>query len=208
MVLLSSQKDYLYIHGFTISICDVRLWPKLPSLMKGRVAKELGQLQSLSLRTQEAMSISVVITEKKGNFMFDKSYTSTRDIYLQKLPLLLTLQMNQSLSVRYNDKKTNDRYKLLQIYFEENTFIYGLGTNFVHSFIFLRTEKCDLIQLVLPVSERCQWSLNPKEFTFYIKIYAVMHKMLNLRFWKFRSIFQRVHLSVWVDICFVNIFHK
>ena len=81
--------------------------------MKGKVAKELEQLQSLSLRTQEAMSISVVITEKKDNFMLDKSYTSTRDIYLQKLPLLLTLQMNQSLSVRYNDKKTNDRYKLL-----------------------------------------------------------------------------------------------
>ena len=78
--------------------------------------------------------------------MLDKSYISTKGIYLQKLPLLLTLQMNESLSVRYNDKKTNDRYKLLQIYFEENTFIYCLGINFVHSFIFLRTEKCDLIQ--------------------------------------------------------------
>ena len=35
------------------------------------------------------------------NNVLDRSYTSTTSIYLQSLPLFLTLQMNQSFSARF-----------------------------------------------------------------------------------------------------------
>ena len=52
------------MHHFMISICDARLCPKWPSLMKGTGTKE--QLKFLSLKIEEAMSKSVAITEKKN----------------------------------------------------------------------------------------------------------------------------------------------
>ena len=36
---------------------------------------------------------------------------------------------------------TNNRYKLLQVNFDVNTFIYCLGTNLVHSFFLLKKLK-------------------------------------------------------------------
>ena len=39
---------------------------------------------------------------KTENKMLDKSYISTRGMYLQKLPLLFTLQMNQSFSTIFH----------------------------------------------------------------------------------------------------------
>ena len=39
---------------------------------------------------------------KTENKMLDKSYISTRGMYLQKLPLLFTLQMNQSFSAIFH----------------------------------------------------------------------------------------------------------
>ena len=64
-------------------------------------------------------------------------------------------------------KITNDRYKLMQINFDVNTFTYF---------------KCEYLQLVLFVLKWCQWPLNSKEFTFYTKIYAVIHERFNLGF--------------------------
>ena len=63
---------------------------------EGRGAKELKQLKSLALKIQEA---------KKENKMSDKSYITTRGINPQKLPLLLTLLMNQLFSVTFQLKK-------------------------------------------------------------------------------------------------------
>ena len=73
--------------------------------MKGKGTKELEHLKFLSLKRQEATSKSVTITEKKENNMLDKSRTLIRGIHPQKLPLLLTLQINQSFNVRFRFKK-------------------------------------------------------------------------------------------------------
>ena len=56
--------------------------------MKRRGTKQLEQLKSLIFKIQESTSKSVAITEKKGKNMLDKSYTSTRGIYLQKLQMI------------------------------------------------------------------------------------------------------------------------
>ena len=48
---------------------------------------------------------------------------------------------------------TSNRYKLLEINFDVNTFIFCLGTNFVQSFIFLKIKACNLIQLILFATE-------------------------------------------------------
>ena len=65
-----------------------------PTLMKRRGTKELKQVKSLSLKIQEAKS-NVAITEKKKGKMPNKSYIPSRCIYLQKLPLIMTLGINQ-----------------------------------------------------------------------------------------------------------------
>ena len=68
------------------------------NLMKGKVTKELEQLKSLSLKIQEVTSKNVAVTDKNEDNMLD---IPTRGIYLQKLLLLLTWQMNQSFSVMF-----------------------------------------------------------------------------------------------------------
>ena len=71
-------------------------------MIKGRGMKELEQLKSFSLKIQEATSKNVVITEKeKGMCQASHIAIPTRGIYLHKLPLLLTLQMNQPFSVMF-----------------------------------------------------------------------------------------------------------
>ena len=85
-------------------------------------------------------------------------YTPTRDIYLQTLPMLLTLQMKSNSVWCSSCKKyfyrwwkrmikmINNRYKVLQINFDISTSIRYLGPNFVHSFRFL--EKLNHIILL------------------------------------------------------------
>ena len=85
-------------------------------------------------------------------------YTPTRDIYLQTLPMLLTLQMKSnsvwcSSCRKYFSrwwkrmiKMINNRYKVLQINFDVSTSIHYLGPNFVYSFRFL--EKLNHIILL------------------------------------------------------------
>ena len=67
--------------------------------MKERSSKELEQLKHLSLKIDKAPTKNVAITEK--NNMSGKSYVPTMGIciYLQKLSLMLTLQMNQSFNM-------------------------------------------------------------------------------------------------------------
>ena len=93
--------------------------------------------------------------------------------------------------------------KLLQINFDVNTFVYCLGTNFVHSFSFLRNWSDNLIQLVLFVLDYHQWALilllllvpkwpywppNSKGLAFVKNINAILHKLLNLGFRNFPQI--------------------
>ena len=116
-------------------------------------------------------------------------------------------------------KISNNRYKLLQINFDVNTFIDWLGTNFVHSFSSLKIKEYNLIHLIVFVPGWPYWPLNSRGFLSYIKFYAIMDKKLNLRFGNFESIFQRMHFLsfatfflclwffVWVDIQILNIFH-
>ena len=88
MAMLSSQKDYLYLHRFTISILDVRICPKLPSLMKGSGTKELEQLKSFSLKIQEAMSKRVAITEeKRKQYVKQIIYINQRNLPKKVIPV-------------------------------------------------------------------------------------------------------------------------
>ena len=104
----------------------------------------------------------VKITEKKEKQYVRQIiyiiYTPTRGIYLQKLPMLLTLQMKSN-SVWCSScrkyfyrwwkrmiKMINNRYKVLQINFDISTSIHYLGPNFVYSFRFL--EKLNHIILL------------------------------------------------------------
>ena len=91
------------------------------------------------MKIQEATSKSVVITEKRKNNVRQIIYIN-QGIYPQKLPLLLTLQINHQFSdIRFvesakiplflNDceqmiQMTNTRYKLLQKFFDVNTFMH------------------------------------------------------------------------------------
>ena len=116
-------------------------------------------------------------------------------------------------------KASNNRYKLLQINFDVSTFIYWLGTNFGHSFSFLKIKEYNRIHLIVFVLGSPHWPLISGGFLFYIKLYAIVDKKLNLRFRNFKSIFQRMHFlssatfflclwfSVWIDIQILNIFH-
>ena len=64
--------------------------------MKGKGKKKLEHLKSMSLKIQEAISKKELRSlTKKENNMSDKLYIPTRGIYLQNLPPLFTLQMNQ-----------------------------------------------------------------------------------------------------------------
>ena len=58
-------KRIIYICTTSRFPCDVRLYPKLLSLMKERGTKELEQLKSLSLIIQEVISKSCDHREKK-----------------------------------------------------------------------------------------------------------------------------------------------
>ena len=64
---------------------------------------------------------------------------------------------------------TNNRYKLLEINFDVNTFIFCLGTNFVQSFIFLKIKAYNLIQLIVFATEWPPWLLTPKGSYFVSK---------------------------------------
>ena len=66
--------------------------------MKGKGTKE--QLKFLSLKIEEAMSKSLTITEKKGKQYAIQIVNINHGLYLQKVPLLLTLQINQSFNGR------------------------------------------------------------------------------------------------------------
>ena len=64
--------------------------------MKEGGTKQYEQLKHMSLKIQEVTPINVANTEKKReNNISDKLYIPARGIYLQKLPLKLTLQLNQ-----------------------------------------------------------------------------------------------------------------
>ena len=106
--------------------------------------------------------VCVEITEKKEKQYVRQIiyiiYTPTRDIYLQTLPMLLTLQMKSNSVWCSSCKKyfyrwwkrmikmINNRYKVLQINFDVSTSIHYLGPNFVYSFRFL--EKLNHIILL------------------------------------------------------------
>ena len=66
------------------------------------------------------------------------------------------------------------------------------------SYTIMENEAHNVIQLISFVPKWSHRLLNNyKGLTFYIKIYVIMHKKLNLRFWNFKSIFQRTYfLSV------------
>ena len=64
--------------------------------MKEGGTKQYEQLKHMGLKIQEVTPIYVANTEKKRkNNISDKLYIPARGIYLQKLPLELTLQLNQ-----------------------------------------------------------------------------------------------------------------
>lgn len=79
----------------------MRLCPKLTTQFhEGKGYEELEQLKSFSLKIQGTTS-SVAITERKGKqYVRQIMYINQRH-YLQKLPLLLTLQVNQPFSVMF-----------------------------------------------------------------------------------------------------------
>ena len=130
------------------------------NLMKGKVTKELEQLKSLSLKIQEATSKNVAVTEKNGRQYV--RHTNQGHLPTKVTPVIdLTDEpvIQCDVPVIKNNfvddckqmikMTTNNRYKLLQINFDVNTFIYCLGTNFVQSFIFLKIKGYNLIQLIL-----------------------------------------------------------
>ena len=69
--------------------------------MKGRDTKELEELKSLSLKMQEATSKKCDHLKKGKQYVRRISYIPTRGIYLEKVPLLLILQMFQLFSVMF-----------------------------------------------------------------------------------------------------------
>ena len=69
--------------------------------MNGRDNKDLEQLKRLRLKLQDVTSKNIVITEKKEKQYARQTYISTRYIYLQTLPLILTGQMNQPFNMKF-----------------------------------------------------------------------------------------------------------
>ena len=130
------------------------------NLLKGKVTKELEQLKSLSLKIQKATSKNVAVTEKNGRQYV--RHTNQGHLSTNVTPVI---DLTDEPVIQYDvpviensfvdDCKqmikmtTNNRYKLLQINFDVNTFIYCLGTNFMQGFIFLNIKTYNLIQLIL-----------------------------------------------------------
>ena len=96
------------------------------------------------LKYKKRPQICFLTEKKKKNNFFDKSYIPTRSIYLQKLTLILTLQMNRYSSIRCPTRKNYSCWWLQMIkqmtaskcWFEY--WIYFFATNFVWSFSFQR----------------------------------------------------------------------
>ena len=98
MVKLSNKIIYTSLHDF-------HMWCEtLPQMTQFNEGKGWEGIRTINIFEFENARSYVKKCcdhwEKVENNMLDKSYTSTRDISLQKLPLLLTLQMNQSFNVR------------------------------------------------------------------------------------------------------------
>ena len=97
-------------------------------------------IKNWSIKIQEATSNVFSYWEKKD--FSDKSYIPTRSIYLQKLTLIMTLQMNRYSSIRCPSCKNYSCWWLQMIkqmtaskcWFEY--WIYFFATNFVCSFSF------------------------------------------------------------------------
>ena len=84
-----SKRLFSGMHRVAISACETVL-----QCNARNGTKEIDQLKHLSLKIQEETTKNVAITEKREKNMLDKSYTPTRGIYLLKLLLILTLQIN------------------------------------------------------------------------------------------------------------------
>ena len=144
---------------FTISICETV--PQFNNLIT-IFNEQKGYKGCLKIQEATSKSVALKLLRKKKNNMSGQIiyiiYTPTRDIYLQKLPMLLTLQMKSNSVWCSSCKKyfyrwwkrmikmINNRYKVLQINFDISTSIRYLGPNFVHSFRFL--EKLNHIILL------------------------------------------------------------
>ena len=86
----------VFWYGFALRFLFVRLLLKL--MNKFNEEKEYEGIRAIKIFDFENTR-SLGKTENK---MLDKSYISTRGMYLQKLPLLFTLQMNQSFSAIFH----------------------------------------------------------------------------------------------------------
>ena len=124
--------------------------------MKGKGTEELEQSKSTSLKIQEATSKSVAVITKSVRHT-NQGHLPTKVtpvIDLTDEPVIQcdvpVIENNFVDDCKQMIKMTtNNRYKLLQINFDVNTFIYCLGTNFMQSFIFLNIKTYNLIQLIL-----------------------------------------------------------
>ena len=91
------------MHCFTISICEAApnfneslMTPM--AFMKSRGTTKLEQLKLLEFENTRNVTKSCSQRKKKNN-LSHISYIPTKGIYLQRLPRLLTSQMNQLLGV-------------------------------------------------------------------------------------------------------------
>ena len=122
--------------------------------------------------------------------------------------------------------KTINRYKWFQKHFDRkliqcmilNDFlVFSSEKNEAYSWLNKHNNNINPILPLLPVPDWPHWPLNYKRLAFYKTLNATLHKILNLGFWAFRSIFFKecsifsivtlflyLWLSVWVDICIIN----
>ena len=98
MVMLSKKIIFWYIHHSPISMWET-VFQFNGNLMtqfnKGEDYEGMRAIKILEFEnTRRNLKKSVAINEIKKETMSDKSYISTRGIYLQKSPRLFTLQVN------------------------------------------------------------------------------------------------------------------
>ena len=93
-------KRIIYICTTSRFPCDVRLCPKL-LFNEGKGYEGIRTIKIFEFDNTRSYFKELRSPRKKEKNMLDKLYTSTRGIYLQKLPLILPLQMNQSFNVSF-----------------------------------------------------------------------------------------------------------
>ena len=98
------------MHRFWIFTCEIvhQFNENLgPNLLKGRGTKELEQLKNWVWKTRSDVKKCCHYWEKKVEQYVGKWNIPIRGLYLQKLPLISTSQMNQSFHMMFQLQKKN-----------------------------------------------------------------------------------------------------